>query len=232
METEHKLAIPGHILYKQTLYHKVFLLALFITMGTTLFGCSDKKENKQKVHNAEALEDTAKKEHLSGGDASSNTDMRYAVPPPPPETERAKFVKPKENPIPDDNKKSPSLPVNSAKNEETNNEKKKNSKEEVYVSGEVVSTNAEFPGGIDRFYTFFGKEFKTPENANTKNIRIRISFAVEINGSLSYIESSPGIDKTTEQEIIRVLSLSPKWQPGESGGKKTRMQYSLPIVLE
>jgi hypothetical protein len=37
------------VLYKQTQYHKMFLLALFITMGTTLFSCADKTETNKKI---------------------------------------------------------------------------------------------------------------------------------------------------------------------------------------
>ena len=42
------IQIPNRILYSQTHYHKMFLLALFIVMGTTLFSCADKNGIKQK----------------------------------------------------------------------------------------------------------------------------------------------------------------------------------------
>jgi hypothetical protein len=37
---------------------------------------------------------------------------------------------------------------------------------------------------------------------------------------LPYIESAPAIDNSIEQEIIRVISLSPKWQPENLMDKK------------
>lgn len=232
------IEIPNHILYKQKSYHKIFLLALFITMGTTLFSCADKEGNKQKIEKVEVVENP-KKEHIQVGDIKSkNIDPNNIPPPPPPKIDHAKFVKPEGNSILDekqaqDNKKKSSHPANSLKSSNANNMKSNSSKEEIYVNGEVgVRTNAEFPGGIDPFYTYFGNEFKTPENSYTKNLKIRVSFAVEKNGSLSYIQAEPTIDKAIETEIIRVLSLSPKWQPGESNGKKIKMQYSLPIVLQ
>nr|WP_294785788.1 hypothetical protein [uncultured Flavobacterium sp.] len=43
------LRIPSSILFSQKQYHKIFLLALFIAMGTTLFSCSDSKGNKHKI---------------------------------------------------------------------------------------------------------------------------------------------------------------------------------------
>ena len=218
------IQIPSRILYTQTHYHKLFLLALFIAMGTTLFSCKDENGNKQKIEKVQVVQDDAPVEHITVGETTSkskNSDGAFLLPPPPPpKVDHVKFVKP--------------VSVNSNKTIKDKKQSSKQVKEDdsQFVTGAVMQTNAEFPGGIDPFYTFFGNEFKKPENINTKNLKIRISFAVEKNGSLSYIESIPAIDKTVEQEIIRVLSLSPKWQPGESNGKKIRIQYSLPIVLE
>jgi hypothetical protein len=217
------IQIPSRVLYTQTHYRKMFLLALFIAMGTTLFSCQDKNGNKQKIDTVEVVPDTSTTEPIAVGKTKiDKNDSNRVVPPPPPppKVDQVKFVKPAATDC----------------GEKTKTQKK-SAKTEIYVTGEVtdtknVLTNAEFPGGIDPFYTFFANEFKTPENVNAKNLKIRISFAIEKNGSLSYIESVPVVDKTIEQEIIRVLSLSPKWQPGESNGKKIKMQYSLPIVLE
>jgi hypothetical protein len=218
------IQIPNRILHNQTYYHKMFLLALFIAMGTTLFSCQDKNGNKQKIDKVEVVGNDTLAQHVTVGEAISKNNKSDKTflppPPPPPKVDQVKFVKP--------------VSVNSNKTIKDKKQSSKQVKEDdsQFITGAVMQTNAEFPGGIDPFYTFFGNEFKKPENINTKNLKIRISFAVEKNGSLSYIESVPAIDKTVEQEIIRVLSLSPKWQPGESNGKKIRMQYSLPIVLE
>ena len=217
------IQIPSRILHNQTYYHKMFLLALFIAMGTTLFSCQDKNGNKQKIDKVEVVQDDVPVEHISVGDPkiTNSYDTIVPPPPPPPKVDQVKFVKPKEN----DNRKT----------EIINNKKNSSTKVAIYATpnGEVLSeTNAEFPGGIEQFYIFFGKEFKRPENIIIANLKIKLSFSVEKNGSMSFLQSEPAIDKTLETEIIRVLSLSPKWQPGESNGKKIRMQYSLPIVLE
>lgn len=215
------IQIPSRILNNQRYYHKMFLLALYITMGTTLFSCQDKNGNKQKIDKVEVIQDGTPVEHISVGEPKINNlhDTIVPPPPPPPKVDHVKFVK-------------PVLTNRSETTKDKKSSKQVTEDDSQFVTGAVISINAEFPGGIDPFYTFFGNEFKTPENINTKNLKIRISFAVEKNGSLSYIESMPAVDKTIEQEIIRVLSLSPKWQPATSNGKKIRMQYSLPIVLE
>ncbi|PIF32662.1 hypothetical protein CLU81_3213 [Flavobacterium sp. 9] len=215
------IQIPSRVLHTQTNYNKMFLLALFIAMGTTLFSCQDKDGKKQKIDKVEIVQDTTPTKHITVGEVrprNNNSGDTLLPPPPPPKVDQVKFVK---------------TPVNNTEKEKTAkiNCKKVVEDESSFVTGAVKQTNAEFPGGIEQFYTFFSKEFKNPDNANAGNLKIRISFAVEKNGSVSYLQSEPVIEQPLEKEIIRVLSLCPKWEPAESNGKKIRIQYSLPIVL-
>jgi hypothetical protein len=216
------IQIPNQVLYTQMHYSKMFLLALFIAMGTTLFSCQDKNGNKQKIDKVEVVEDDSPTKQVSVGEVrpgNNNSSDTLLPPPPPPKADQVKFVK---NPLNHTDKKK-SAKINCEKGVE---------EESSFITGAVMQTNAEFPGGIEQFYTFFAKEFKNPDNVNPKNLKIRISFAVEKNGSLSYLQSEPVVEQPLEKEIIRVLSLCPKWEPGESNGKKIKMQYSLPIVLQ
>jgi hypothetical protein len=61
------IQIPNRVLYSQTHYYKMFLLALFIAMGTTLFSCADKNGNKQKIDKVEVVEDSIKTSHATMG---------------------------------------------------------------------------------------------------------------------------------------------------------------------
>ncbi|WP_238567944.1 hypothetical protein [Flavobacterium sp. ASV13] len=213
--------IPSRVLYTQTNYYKMFLLALFIAMGTTLFSCQNKEGKKQKIDKVEVVTDTITKEHVTVGDIKINPNDSLhnpLPPPPPPKVDQVKFVK---NPV-----------ENTKKEKSPNIDSKKKIEEPVYNGGIAVETNAEFPGGIDQFYTFFEKEFKKPEGSNIGKLKIILAFAVEKNGSVSYLQSQPAVDESLEKELIRVLSLCPKWQPGEINGKKVKRQYSLPIVLQ
>ncbi|WP_426486513.1 hypothetical protein [Flavobacterium sp. 2] len=239
------IQIPNRILYSQTHYSKMFLLALFIAMGTTLFSCQDKDGNKKKIDTIEVV-DTDKNQN----------DKLKQIPPPPPPPPREKNANQEnseklnkmvsgevitENQATNDreskNKKATSYSSTAKNNKEektkpTKANSKKAIEEPVYNGGIAVETNAEFPGGIEQFYNFFEKEFKKPQSSETANLKINLSFAVERNGSVTYLQSIPEIDSSTEQEIKRVLSLCPKWQPGETNGKKARRLYSLPIVLK
>nr|WP_199001483.1 hypothetical protein [Flavobacterium sp. ASV13] len=218
------IQVPNRILYSQTHYSKIFLLALFIAMGTTLFSCQNKEGKKQKIEKVEIVSDTVAKEQIVVGDIPVNpkdSSKALVPPPPPPKADQIKFTI---NPVKND-KEEKAKSIN-------NNKNKKTIEEPVYNGGIAVETNAEFPGGIEQFYNFFEKEFKKPQSLETAKLKINLSFAVEKNGSVTYLQSIPEIDSSTEQEIKRVLSLCPKWQPGETNGKKSRRLYSLPIVLQ
>ncbi|MBW1654401.1 hypothetical protein [Flavobacterium quisquiliarum] len=65
--SEINIQIPSQILYGQVPYRKIFLLALFITMGNTLFSCQDKDGNKQKIDKVEVVEDAKPEQHVTTG---------------------------------------------------------------------------------------------------------------------------------------------------------------------
>ncbi len=48
--------IPSQVLIKQHSFHKLFLLALLITMGSSLFNCTNKNGNKQKIDSIEVVD--------------------------------------------------------------------------------------------------------------------------------------------------------------------------------
>jgi hypothetical protein len=50
------IAIPTQVLFSQTQFHKIFLLALFVTMGTTLFSCADDNGNKRPIDTIEVTD--------------------------------------------------------------------------------------------------------------------------------------------------------------------------------
>jgi TonB family protein len=95
----------------------------------------------------------------------------------------------------------------------------------------AVEKEPEFPGGVTAFGEFLGKNIKYPVEMRQKNIqgRVIITFIVEKDGSLSNIQAvkSPGYGSS--EEAIRVMSLSPKWEPGYQNGKAVRVAYTVPI---
>jgi protein TonB len=94
-----------------------------------------------------------------------------------------------------------------------------------------IEVKPDFPGGLDKFYKFIGKNFQTPEEEGLSG-KIFVTFVVEKDGSLTDIKVLRDIGYGTGKEAIRVLKSCPRWNPGEQNGKKVRVLYSLPITIQ
>ena len=69
-----KIAVPAQVLYSQTQFHKMFLLALFVAMGTTLFSCSNRNGDKQAIDSIEVVNDNQTATHTLGAPMPPKTD--------------------------------------------------------------------------------------------------------------------------------------------------------------
>lgn len=94
-----------------------------------------------------------------------------------------------------------------------------------------IEVKPDFPGGMEKFYKFVGKNYQVPEEEGLKG-KVFVSFVVEKDGSLTEIKVIRDIGYGTGKEAIRVLKSCPKWNPGEQNGKKVRVLYSLPINIQ
>lgn len=94
-----------------------------------------------------------------------------------------------------------------------------------------IEKKPEYPGGMQEFYKYVGKKYKTP---NVKGLqgKIFVTFVVEKDGSITDIKVLRDIGYGTGEEAVRVLQKCKKWLPGEQQGKKVRVLYSLPLVIQ
>lgn len=91
----------------------------------------------------------------------------------------------------------------------------------------------EFPGGINKFYTYVGNNFEKQEIDGSGIIKIYVAFVIERDGSMTDITVKKDPGHGLGREAIRVLkSLRTKWAPGMIDGKPVRTAYSLPIVVQ
>ena len=97
-----------------------------------------------------------------------------------------------------------------------------------FVSMETPPT---YPGGMASFYRFLGENIKYPTTAVENNIQgnVFLSFTVEKDGALSNIKIDRKLGYGTDEEAVRVLGLSKRWNPGMQNGKPVRVKYNLPI---
>ncbi|MBB2146540.1 TonB family protein [Pedobacter sp. LMG 31464] len=95
----------------------------------------------------------------------------------------------------------------------------------------TMETPPTYPGGLDKFYDFLGKTMKYPDSAVKNNVQgsVFVSFTVEKDGSLNDIKVDRKLGGGTDEEAVRVLKLSEKWNPGMQNGKVVRVKYNIPV---
>ena len=94
---------------------------------------------------------------------------------------------------------------------------------------------AQFPGGEDAMRRFVHSNLVYPDSALNHNIsgRIMVQLTIEKDGTVSNAKIVKGFDKSCEDEVLRVVSMMPKWEPFKLRGAPVRYKYSLfPIVFE
>jgi len=79
--------------------------------------------------------------------------------------------------------------------------------------------------------TWVYKYLKYPRAALSNGIqgKVLVSFVVEKNGMVTNVEVISGVDDDLDAEAVRVVSVSPKWSPGQIKGEKVRSRVVLPI---
>jgi len=89
-----------------------------------------------------------------------------------------------------------------------------------------------YPGGIAKFYNFLGTNMKYPKPAVDAKIEgtVYTSFTIEKDGSLSDIKvDGKKLGYGLDEEAVRVLKLSKRWNPGMQNGKVARTKYNIPV---
>ena len=102
--------------------------------------------------------------------------------------------------------------------------------EDVVVFAEQ---EAIFPGGWDKWKRFLNKNLKYPKRAKRMGISgtVFLSFIVDKNGIISDIEVLREVGGGLDEEAIRVLKASPKWNPGLQRGRPVKSRMSIRIAF-
>lgn len=87
----------------------------------------------------------------------------------------------------------------------------------------------EFPGGMNEFYKYIGKNFKCPNSAKGQ---IKVVFVVQIDGTLKDLKIIEGLNYDMNVEALRVLFYSPLWISGKVDGKDAPVKFSIPITIK
>ena len=97
----------------------------------------------------------------------------------------------------------------------------------------IVEQQAEFKGGMKKFYEYVGKKMRYPSQARRMGIegKVFVQFVVERDGSITDVEAIRGIGAGCDEEAIKVIRDSPKWNPGKQRGRAVRVRRIIPITF-
>lgn len=98
----------------------------------------------------------------------------------------------------------------------------------------IVEEAASFPGGTKAFNDFLASNMKYPTQARRLGIQgqVFIEFIVEPDGSLTNMHIVKGIGAGCDAEALRIMTNSPKWEPGSQRGKLVRQKMVQPIQFK
>ena len=87
--------------------------------------------------------------------------------------------------------------------------------------------------GDNEFRGWIAKHIIYPQSAIDANLqgRVYLQFVIEKDGSISNIQIVKSIDPEFSKEAVRVLELSPKWNPGKINGMPVRVKINFPITF-
>lgn len=86
----------------------------------------------------------------------------------------------------------------------------------------------EFNGNIGEYLS---KAIKYPTIAIEHEIQGKVycEFVVNKDGSIVDVKIVKGIDRSLDEEAMRVIKSMPSWKPGKVNGKPVRVRYTLPV---
>ncbi len=99
----------------------------------------------------------------------------------------------------------------------------------------IVEDMPKFQGGdINTFAAWVNKRIQYPPIATQMQIQgtVIIQFVVEKDGSLSNIKVFKSADTVLDKEALRVVSSSPKWEPGKQREVPARVILNIPINFQ
>jgi len=96
----------------------------------------------------------------------------------------------------------------------------------------IVEEPATFQGGdLNLFREWVQKNLEYPAIAAENGIsgKVYVQFAVNSKGEVTDVKVLRGVDASLDKESVRVIMLSPKWNPARQGGRNVKQQFTIPL---
>ena len=112
---------------------------------------------------------------------------------------------------------------------------KKMDEEGEAVPFNEVEFHPTFNGGnANKFAEWVNSQLKYPEASKTagEQGRVVLQFTVGSDGQVSNVKVLRGVSEALDAEAVRVISNSPRWEPGKMDGKPVPVHFTFPIVFQ
>ena len=107
--------------------------------------------------------------------------------------------------------------------------------EEEEIPFAIVEQKPTFQGKDPNHFTkWVFSKIVYPEIAKENGVqgRVTLQFTIDTDGSVRNVKVLRGVDSSLDKEAVRVVSSSPKWQPGMQRNKPVKVKYTFPVVFQ
>jgi protein TonB len=107
--------------------------------------------------------------------------------------------------------------------------------EEEAIPFQLVEKKPTFQGGdANDFSKWVNSKLVYPEIAKENGVqgRVVLQFTVNPDGSVSGVKVLRGVDASLDKEAVRVVSMSPKWEPGRQRDRAVKVTYTFPVIFQ
>jgi len=97
----------------------------------------------------------------------------------------------------------------------------------------AIEQSADFPGGLQNFSRYIGARivYREVEELIGVSGKVIINFVVDTAGRLTDIVPVSRIGSGCEEEIVNIITNSPRWKPGIQNGRNIKQRMTFPITL-
>ena len=112
------------------------------------------------------------------------------------------------------------------------NDEKPEPDDEIFVKVEQMPRFKK--GGVNEFRNWVVTRLKFPQEAIDMGLsgRVEVKFIVDENGEVINAEIARGVDPLIDNEVLRVINGSPKWEPGKQREKPVKVSFRFSIVFQ
>ena len=103
------------------------------------------------------------------------------------------------------------------------------------VPFQLVEKKPTFNGGdANEFSNWVNSQIKYPEKAKKDGAqgRVTLQFTIGADGVVRDVVVARGVNEDLDAEALRVVSASPKWEPGIQNGEAVPVTYVFPVVFK